>query len=252
MPNLRNYYLYDSADNISDNYDRLIALGSNLKGMSFTSGTDLSITYTQWQASRDTLADQAFAGFDADVVPASYQYILSEVSAQDAVGSVGGASVGSNAITTAVFEDNLVKSVTVKDTAAAISANWDALQTELIISGRTTKLQDLEFTDTNALTLTAAQVVKTSGSPPTYVDLLDKLTPTNKVIVTDTAANIQSKWNDLAALYGTGSGSLGTLIEMIELTDTTKVQLTASQQEDDGGALVQMLLYKNYSVETID
>jgi hypothetical protein len=38
---------------------------------------------------------------------------------------------------------------------------------------------------------------------------------------------------------------------MIELTDTTNVKLTAAQQEDDGGALVQMLLYKNYSVETI-
>jgi hypothetical protein len=253
MPNLRNYYLNDTAENISDNYDRLIALGSNLKGMSFTSGTDLSITYTQWQASRDTLDHADFTGFepDSDADKASYQYILSEVSAQDAVGSVGGASVGSNATTTAVFEDDLVKSVTVKDTAAAISANWNALQTELIISSRTTKLQDLEFTDTNALTLTAAQVVKTSGSPPTYVDLLDKLTPTNKVIVRDTAANIQSKWNDLAALYGTGSGSLGTLIQMIELTDTTKVELTAAQQEDDGGALVQMLLYKNYSVETI-
>ena len=253
MPNLRNYYLNDTAENISDNYDRLIALGSNLKGMSFTTGTDLSITYTQWQASRDTLAHADFTGFepDSDADKAIYQYILSEVSAQDAVGSVGGASMDSTTSTTAVFEDDLVKSVTVKDTAAAISANWDALQTELIISSRTTKLQDLEFTDTNALTLTAAQVVKTSGTPPTYVDLLDKLTPTNKVIVRDTAANIQSKWNDLAALYGTGSGSLGTLIQMIELTDTTNVKLTASQQEDDGGALVQMLLYKNYSVETI-
>lgn len=253
MPNLRNYFLNDTAENISDNYDRLIALGSNLKGMSFTTGTDLSITYTQWQASRDTLAHADFTGFepDSDADKAIYQYILSEVSAQDAVGSVGGASMDSTTPTTAVFEDDLVKSVTVKDTAAAISANWDALQTELIISSRTTKLQDLEFTDTNALTLTAAQVVKTSGSPPTYVDLLDKLTPTNKVIVKDTAANIQSKWNDLAALYGTGSGSLGTLIQMIELTDTTKVELTAAQQEDDGGALVQMLLYKNYSVETI-
>ena len=243
MPNLRNYYLNDTAENISDNYDRLIALGSNLKGMSFTSGTDLSITYTQWQASRDTLAHADFAG------PASYKYILSEVSAQDAVGSVGGTSVGSNATTTSLFGDVLVKSVTVKDSSSEIAANWDALQTELIRPA--TKLQDLEFTDSNALFLTAAQVVKTSGTPPTYVDLLDKLTPTNKVIVRDTAANIQSKWNDLAALYGTGSGSLGTLIQMIELTDTTKVELTAAQQEDDGGALVQMLLYKNYSVETI-
>ena len=166
-----------------------------------------------------------------------------------AVGSVGGTSVGSNATTTSLFGDVLVKSVTVKDSSSEIAANWDALQTELISPA--TKLQDLEFTDSNALFLTAAQVVKTSGTPPTYVDLLDKLTPTNKVIVRDTAANIQSKWNDLAALYGTGSGSLGTLIQMIELTDTTNVKLTAAQQEDDGGALVQMLLYKNYSVETI-
>jgi hypothetical protein len=252
MPNLRNYYLNDSAENISDNYDRLIALGSNLKGMSFTSGTDLSITFTQWHASRDTLAHADFTGFepDSDADKASYQYILSEISAQDAVdGFAVDTSVEPIDSSIQVFDSQFVKSVIVKDSSSAISANWDALQSELI--SPTTKLQDLEFTDSNALTLTAAQVVKTSGSPPTYVDLLDKLTPTNKVIVRDTAANIQSKWNDLAALYGTGSGSLGTLIQMIELTDTTKVALTAAQQEDDGGALVQMLLYKNYSVETI-
>jgi hypothetical protein len=252
MPNLRNYYLNDTAENISDNYDRLIALGSNLKGMSFTSGTDLSITFTQWHASRDTLAHADFTGFepDSDADKASYQYILSEISAQDAVdGFAVDTSVEPIDSSIQVFDSQFVKSVIVKDSSSAISANWDALQSELI--SPTTKLQDLEFTDSNALTLTAAQVVKTSGSPPTYVDLLDKLTPTNKVIVRDTAANIQSKWNDLAALYGTGSGSLGTLIQMIELTDTTKVALTAAQQEDDGGALVQMLLYKNYSVETI-
>jgi hypothetical protein len=252
MPNLRNYYLNDTAENISDNYDRLIALGSNLKGMSFTSGTDLSITFTQWHASRDTLAHADFTGFepDSDADKASYQYILSEISAQDAVdGFAVDTSVEPIDPSIQVFDSQFVKSVIVKDSSSAISANWDALQSELI--SPTTKLQDLEFTDSNALTLTAAQVVKTSGSPPTYVDLLDKLTPTNKVIVRDTAANIQSKWNDLAALYGTGSGSLGTLIQMIELTDTTKVALTAAQQEDDGGALVQMLLYKNYSVETI-
>jgi hypothetical protein len=192
------------------------------------------------------LAHADFAGFAAGEDPASYQYILSEVSAQDAV---GGSSVDPSDPPTPVFDEQFVKSVTVKDSSSEIAANWDALQTELIRPA--TKLQDLEFTDSNTLFLTAAQVVKTSGTPPTYVDLLDKLTPTNKVIVRDTAANIQSKWNDLAALYGTGSGSLGTLIQMIELTDTTNVKLTAAQQEDDGGALVQMLLYKNYSVETI-
>jgi hypothetical protein len=251
MPNLRNYYLNDTAENVSEFYDRLIGLGPNLKGLSLTSGTDLAITYTQWQASKAVLADAGLKGYDASQAKATYQYVLSEVSAQDAVGAVGGSSVGSNASTTAVFDDTLVKSVIVRDTASEISANWNALQAELIISSRTTKLQDLEFTDANALTLTAAQVVKTSGSPPVYVDLLNKLTPTNKVIIRDTAANIQSKWNDLATLYGTGSGSLGGLIQSIELTDTNKVQLTAAQQENDGGALVQMLQFKEYSVETV-
>jgi len=251
MPNLRSYYLNDTAENVSEYYDRLIALGPNLKGMSLSSGSDLSITYSQWQASKSTLADVGFSGYDFEEPKATYTFILSEVSAQDAVGAVGGSSVGSNDTTTSIFEDDLVKSVIIKDTAAQISANWTALQNEFIISNRATKLQDLEFTDSNSLTLTAAQVVKSSGTPPTYADLLDKLSPTNKVIVRDTAAEIQSSWDDLATLYGTGSGSLGSLIESIELTDTDTVQLTDAQQTDDGGALVQMLQFKGYSVDTI-
>jgi hypothetical protein len=251
MPNLRNYYLNDSADSISENYDRLIALGPNLKGMSFTSGTDLSINYSQWQASKAILADAGFKGSDASTSPATYLFNLSDVSAQDAVGSVGGATQDSNSTTASMFEDSLIKSIVIKDTASEISANWNALQTEYTISVRTTKLQDLDFTDANDLTLSAAQVVKTSGASPVYADLLDKVTPTNKVTVKDTAANIESKWNDLATLYGSGSGVLGNLINGIELTDTNLVNLTAAQQTDDGGALVQMLQFKGYSVQTI-
>jgi len=252
MPNLRNYYLNDSAESISENYDRLIALGPNLKGMSFTTDTtDLSINYSQWQASKAILGDAGFKGKDASTSAASYLFNLSDVSAQDAVGSVGGATVNSNNTTASMFADSLIKSIVVKDTASEISANWNALQTEYTISGRTTKLQDLDFTDANDLTLSAAQVVKTSGASPVYADLLDKVTPTNKVTVKDTAANIESKWNDLATLYGSGSGVLGNLISGIELTDTNLVNLTAAQQTDDGGALVQMLQFKGYSVQTI-
>ena len=251
MPNLRNYYLSDSAANISEYYDRLIALGPNLKGMSFTSGTDLSISYSQWQASKATLADAGFKGSDASTNKASYLFNLSDVTAQDAVGSVGGTTVGSNTTTTSLFNDALIKSVVIKDTASEISANWDALQTEFTIAGRSTKLQDLDFTDANDLTLSASQVVKTTGTTPVYADLLDKVTPTNKVTVKDTAAHIQTYWNELSTLYGSGNGSLGNLINAIELTDTSPVKLTANQQIDDGGALVQMLQFKGYSVETI-
>jgi hypothetical protein len=93
-------------------------------------------------------------------------------------------------------------------------------------------------------------VVKTLGSA-TFAELLaDKVDSTNSVVVRDTAANIQTYWNDLAALHGTVTAS-GQLISSIELIDTNKVQLTAAQQLDDGGDLVEVLEGRGYSVETI-
>ena len=254
MPNLRNYYLNDSADSISENYDRLIALGPNLKGMSFTTDTtDLSINYSQWQASKAILADAGFKGRDANTNKPSFAFNLSDVSAQDAVGATIDDNTDPLNPTTitipSLFTNSTIKSLAINDSASEISANWDALQTQYI--NVPTKLLDLNFTDANDLTLSAAQVVKTSGASPVYADLLDKVTPTNKVTVKDTAANIESKWNDLATLYGSGSGVLGNLISGIELTDTNLVNLTAAQQTDDGGALVQMLQFKGYSVQTI-
>jgi len=149
-----------------------------------------------------------------------------------------------------LFDDALIKSLTVSDTADQISANWTALQTEYAITGRTSKLLDLVFTDSDHLTLSASQVVKTLGSA-TFAELLaDKVDSTNSVVVRDTAANIQTYWNDLAALHGNVTAS-GQLISSIELIDTNKVQLTAAQQLDDGGDLVEVLEGRGYSVETI-
>ena len=136
------------------------------------------------------------------------------------------------------------------DTADQISANWTALQTEYAITGRTSKLLDLVFTDSDHLTLSASQVVKTLGSA-TFAELLaDKVDSTNSVVVRDTAANIQTYWNDLADLHGNVTAN-GQLISSIELIDTNKVQLTAAQQLDEGGDLVEVLEGRGYSVETI-
>ena len=261
LPNLRNYYLEDTADNVSSSYDQLIALGPNLKGLGFSSGTDLNINYAQWQASKGTLADALFKGATPSGTVASYVFNLSDVSAQDAVGSTGGNLTPApyNSSTSSIFSDTKVKSVTVKDTASEISANWDALQTEFTTTNRTgftaTKLADLEFIDNNPLTLSAAQVIKTAGtggSAPVYKELLTKVTHTNGVVVKDTAANLQANWDDLSLLYADGTGSLGQIISKVELTAANpKIQLTIAQQQDNGGALIQILEGKEFSVETI-
>ena len=261
LPNLRNYYLEDTADNVSSSYDQLIALGPNLKGLGFSSGTDLNINYAQWQASKDTLAAATLKGATQSSSVASYVFNLSDVSAQDAVGSTGGnlAPAPYNSSTSTIFSDTKVKSVTVKDTASEISANWDALQTEFTTINRAgftaTKLADLEFIDNNPLTLSAAQVIKTAGtggSAPVYKELLSKVTHTNGVVVKDTAANLQANWDDLSILYGNGTGSLGQIISKVELTSANpKIQLTLAQQQDNGGELIQILEGKGFSVETI-
>ena len=258
LPNLRNYYLEDTDGNVSSSYDQLIALGPNLKGLGLSSGTDLNISYSQWQASKDTLLSLAH-GAAPGSTKAAYKFNLSDVSAQDAVGSVSGNLTPYNTNTSTIFADTLVKSVTVKDTAAEISANWDALQTEFTTINRTgfsaTKLADLEFINNNPLFLSAAQVVKTAGngsSAPVYKELLSKVTHTNGVVVKDTAANLQANWDDLSLLYGNGQGSLGQIISKLELTSATpKIQLTLTQQGGDGAALIQILEGKEFSVETI-
>ena len=251
LPNLRNYYVKDTAGNISSSYDRLIAIGTNLKGLNFSDAENtLSISYDQWKASKDTLVHADFKGYDASQTKSAYLFNLSNVMAQDAAGSVGGPAVGSVTPTASLFDDALIKSLTVSDTADQISANWTALQTEYAITGRTSKLLDLVFTDSDHLTLSASQVVKTLGSA-TFAELLaDKVDSTNSVVVRDTAANIQTYWNDLAALHGNVTAS-GQLISSIELVDTNKVQLTAAQQLDEGGDLVEVLEGRGYSVETI-
>lgn len=259
LPNLRNYYLEDTADNVSSSYDQLIALGPNLKGLGFSSGTDLNISYSQWQASKATLLSLA-DGAAAGSAKAAYKFNLSDVSAQDAVGSTGGNLTPApyNSSTSTIFSDTKVKSVTVKDTASEISANWDALQTEFTTirtDFSATKLADLEFIDNYPLSLTAAQVIKTAGtggSAPVYKELLSKVTHTNGVVVKDTAANLQANWDDLSILYGNGTGSLGQIISKVELTSANpKIQLTFAQQQDNGGALIQILEGKGFSVETI-
>ena len=264
LPNLRNFYVLDSAANVSSSYNELIALGPNLKGLGLSSGSDLDINYAQWQASKATLAALT-SGADEALAKATYAFNLSDVSAQDAVGSTSGNlhTNPENSLyyynTSAVFSDALVKSVTVKDTADQISANWDALQIEFTTTNRAgysaTKLANLVFVDNNELTLSAAQVVKTHGpgsSGPVYQELLDKVGPTNGVVVRDTAANVKAYWDDLSALYGDGEGSLGQIISRIELTSANpKVELTLAQQENDGDALIQILEGKENSVETI-
>jgi hypothetical protein len=256
LPLVRDYYLKDSAESVSNSYDKLIALGGNLKGFSFTDAGnvgDISISYNQWMASKERLA-----AFTAPNKPTTYKFILSDVTAQDAVGgnqvAVGGVASG-GAAAPSIFLDSLVKSVVVKDNASAIAANWTALNQEY--ENANSKLSGLVFTIPNdgprTLELTAAQVIKVNTPESVSLQtLLGQVTSTNPVVIRDSSANIATYFDSLSILYGSGSGDLGQRLSAIDLTDDFGVNITNSQLTSDSRALIISKLEGNYDSIKVD
>jgi hypothetical protein len=263
LPLIRDYSLSDSADNISNSYNKLIALGGNLKGFSFTDAAnagdinvagDINISYNQWAASKATLA-----ALPIGKKPTDYKFILSDVTAQDAVGgnvvAVGGVVSGGTQATVSVFSEALVKSVVVKDNASAIAANWTALNQEYENSN--SKLSGLIFTIPNdgprTLELTAAQVIKVNTPDSMSLQtLFDQVTSTNPVVIRDSSANIANYFDSLSILYGSGSGQLGNRLSAIDLTDDFGVNITNSQLTPDSRALIISKLEGKYDSIKVD
>ena len=214
LPNIQNYYLKDSSTNFSDNFDEIISLGPNLKGLGFDgSGSIFDVSYHQWMASKDTLI--SLAGSQPGATAPVYQFDISDISANNV---------------TAITSDTLVHSVVVVDSADQISANWTALES-VYQSG--SKLADLFISDQLPLKLSLSEAIKGLGTNPTASSLLvDKVNSTNPLIIKDTAANIQAAWSDLSDLYANGNGALGQLTG-IEFTEGYRISLSASQFDSD-------------------
>ena len=255
LPLVRDYYLADSADNISTSFDKLTALGGNLKGFTFLDAGntgDINISYNQWLSTKEHLDSLA-------VKPNTYFFNLSDVTAQDAV---GGNVVASNGVidtvsppdpAVAVFDDTKVKSVIVKDNASAIAANWTLLNQEY--EKTDSKLTSLIFTlpqdGPHTLELTASQVIKVNADASLQA-LFEQVTPTNPVIIRDSSTNISTYWDALSIVYGSGSGSLGSRLSAIELTDTLGVNLTESQLTVDTNKLIKDKLEGDYDSIKVD
>ena len=267
LPLVRDYYLSDYADNITSSFNKLTALGGNLKGFSFLNAgvdgnnTDINISYNQWMASKDHLDSLA-------VKPSSYYFNLTDVTASDAVGGdiVTTNSDGTITISqaTPVFEDarlsdgsvkelGKVKSVVVKDAPSAIAANWTLLNAEY--EKINSKLSSLIFTIPNhgprTLELTAAQVIKVKDEA-TLQKLFEQVTSTNPVVIRDTSANIATYWDALTIVYGSGTGSLGNKLSAIDPTDDFGVNITDSQLTPDSRKLILDKLDGNYYSIKVD
>ena len=212
LPNIQYYYLKDSADNFSNNYDELISLGPNLKGLYFDSVShNFDVTYHQWMSSKDTLASLVYGPAPNTSAP-SYKFNIADISANDIV---------------TITSDALVNSVVVIDTADQIAANWTNLETTFNASP--SKMVDMEFSDFLPLKLSVSEAIKNAGNNPSPSSLLVKVDDTtNALIIKDTVSNIQAAWDNLSALYANSSGALGQLTG-IELTDSERIYRSQSQ-----------------------
>lgn len=126
----------DSAANVSDNFNDLVALGSLLSGLHLDDTPPvLALTQADWAAGATTLAR----------IDGSYQVDLSAVDA----GSVA-----------TLAADTTVRQLSVADTAANIATQWDALVAAF--GDGSGPLVALSLSDADPLTLTEAQ--QTAGA----------------------------------------------------------------------------------------
>jgi len=126
----------DTAANLSDNFDEILALGGSLSSIHLTDTTPvLSLTQQDWASGASELGK----------IDGSYQVDLSEVVAGDAA-------------TLAV--DSTVRQLSVADTSGDIANSWSTL-IDLYNEGAG-KLTGITLTDADGLTLTAAQ--QTAGA----------------------------------------------------------------------------------------
>jgi hypothetical protein len=78
------------------------------------------------------------------------------------------------------------------------------------------------------------------------------VSPTNPVIIRDSSTNIATYWDALSLVYGSGTGSLGSRLSAIELTDNLGVNLTESQMTEDTNKLVLDKLEGGYDSIKVD
>jgi hypothetical protein len=121
----------DTADNVSANFDDILALGGSLSNLHLTDSTPvLALTQQDWTSGSDALGK----------IDGSYQVDLSEVNAGDA---------------TTIASDSTVRNIAVADTSGDIANSWASLVA--LYNGGSGKLNAVSLIDADPLTLTAQQ-----------------------------------------------------------------------------------------------
>ena len=205
---------------IASNIDKLDGLGAKLASVTNDDGGDINLNYDQYVKRSATLAKIDTGSF-----------VVSDV----------GASMAKQ-----LMADTKVSSISVKDSAAKISANYSNLKDVLTAS----KLGAVQLTDAAAVTMTATQYVTASGlldkvkdaaggsnftlqiTGALATDLIALYTTSNhfgkvtKVSISDSSSNISAKLADLGTAYSTSK--LGT----ISLTDADAIVISKGQLLD--------------------
>ncbi len=121
----------DTADNVSTNFDDILALGGSLSGLHLTDSTPvLALNQQAWTSGSDALSK----------IDSSYQVDLSEVNAADA---------------STIASDSTIRNLAVADTSGDIASSWGNLIA--LYNGGSGKLNALSLTDADPLTLTTQQ-----------------------------------------------------------------------------------------------
>jgi len=224
LNHVSNVSIQDTNDQVSnyDNFNKIINLKPNLTDILIT-GTDkdLNITYNQWVATStklNALPSNATSPFSFNL-----------------------RSVFANDVTTTLLDNTSIETVQVRDSAASISLNWDALNTAygtVATPGKLTALSfykieednpNVQVPDFGSLSLSSEQLVD-----PVKSRLLSLVTVENPIELKDTPESIQTNWDALVAAFDAGTFQ-SVALSYASVPD--KITLTAAKA-DAGAALM--------------
>ena len=222
----------DTTSHLLTSIDDLASLGSRLSKVTDTDTSALTLTASHWKTLQNTLGK----------IVGGYNVNLTEVKASEA---------------TALVADGRVQTVSVKDTAAAITKNLDAL------NALGTQLSALEPTDGSTVALTATQLsndttavgkfansilFNVTSASASQVTTLAANTKVSAIAIKDSSANIALNLDAIqTAMDGLVQDSRTLPITVTQTGVIAPLSLTATQLTRDVDALA--AITGNYSLK---
>ena len=222
----------DTTSHLLTSIDDLASLGSRLSKVTDTDTSALTMTASHWKTLQNTLGK----------IVGGYNVNLTEVKASEA---------------TALVADGRVQTVSVKDTAAAITKNLDAL------NALGTQLSALEPTDGSTVALTATQLsndttavgkfansilFNVTSASASQVTSLTANTKVSAIAIKDSSANIALNLDAIqTAMDGLDLAHRTVPITVAQTGVIAPLSLTATQLTNDAKAL--LAITGNYSLK---